>query len=147
MGVREQAEDLQQAINTGDLDTVATYLADDFQFSGPIPEPVGAQEWLGLLRVLRGAFPDLQFNFRILSVEGNVVRAANQLTGMHTGELDLSFMGLGVIPPTGKSFSNPVEEVEGVWDGDQLVSTHVHSQEGGGLMGILTQLGVGPAPS
>lgn len=142
MGMEEAMHAFAEALNAKDLDTVASYLADNYQFSGPIPEPVGKEEWLGLLNVLQTAFPDLQYNAVITGIEGNVVMSTNQLSGTHTGDLDLSMMGMGVIPATGNSFSNPVEDSEGTWDGEMLVSTHIHSGEGGGLMGILAQIGV-----
>jgi hypothetical protein len=142
MGTQEAAQAFADAQNAKDFDAVAAYLADNFQFSGPVPEPIGGAEWVGLLRILAAAFPDFQMNLNITSVNGNVVRTTNQLSGTHTADLDLSMMGMGVIPATGRSFSNPVEEGEGVWDGDKLVSVHIHPQDGGGLMGILAQIGV-----
>jgi predicted ester cyclase len=144
MGTQEVAQAFLDAQNAKDFDTVATYLADHFQFSGPVPEPIGGAEWVGLLKVLAAAFPDLQLNVNMTSVEGNVVGTTNQLSGTHTADLDLSMMGMGVVPATGRSFSLPVEEGEGVWDGDKIVSIHIPSGEGSGLMGILAQIGVEP---
>jgi predicted ester cyclase len=144
MSVRELGESFAEAFNAGDFDTVASYLADDFQFSGPVPEPISGQQWLGLTKLMRAAFPDIQYRMRVVDVEGDVVTATNQLSGTHTGDLDLSAMGMGVIPATGKSFSNPEEVGRGVVRGDKLASIHITPVEGGGLMGILAQLGIKP---
>ena len=138
------AQSFAEAFNAGDLEKVAGYLAEDFRFSGPTPQPLGAREWLGMTQALRAAFPDIQYNLRILSVEGNKVATTTQMTGTHTGVLDLTPMGLGVIPPTGKSFSNPKEHGEAVIEGGKIVSIRVESAEGGGLEGILRQIGVQP---
>ena len=90
MEPQEVVQAFMDAYNAGDLDTAASYLADDVQISGPTPEPIGAAEFLGLRTMLGPAFPDIEFHMRIESVEGNVVKAANSWTGTHTGDLDLS---------------------------------------------------------
>jgi hypothetical protein len=109
---------------------------------GPVPEPIGGVEWIGLSKSLKRAFPDIRYNVRIVSIEGDVVKTTTQLSGTHTGDLDLTAMGFGVIPATGISFSNPEEKGEAVVKGDKVVSLHVKSVEGSGLMGILQKIGV-----
>jgi predicted ester cyclase len=142
VNTEEIAEVYADAFNAGDLDTLADLLADDFQFSGPVPEPMGRDQFLGLMDVMWNAFPDLQFNTRLVDLNRNVVRFTNQLAGTHTGDLDLSSMGLGVIPPTGRSFSMAREDGETVIQDGYVVSTHVYPTEGAGMMAILGQLGV-----
>jgi predicted ester cyclase len=144
MQPQEVAQAFVGAFNAGDWDTVASYLSDDFQFSGPVPEPVGAAEWLGISTVFQVAFPDINYNLRVVSVEGNVVKTTSQIKGTHTGDLDLSMLGMGVIPPTGKSFSLPEESGEATVEGGEVTSIHIHSGEGSGIMGILGQLGLKP---
>ncbi len=142
MSVREVAESFAHALNSGDFEKVASLMSEDFKFVGPVPEPMTGMQWLGLSKSLKKAFPDLQYNFRIDRVEGDVVGTTTRLTGTHTGELDLTAMGFGVIPASGKTFINPKEEGEAVVKGDKIVSLHVKSTEGSGLMGILHQIGV-----
>jgi hypothetical protein len=90
MSTQTTAQAFADAFNAGDLEKVAGYLAEDFQFSGPTPQP------------------------------------------------------LGVIPATGKSFSNPEERGEAVIEGDKVVSLRVEAAEGSGLEGILRQIGAQP---
>ena len=142
MSVREIAESFVMAMNSGDWEKVASFLSEDFKFMGPVPEPIGGMEWVGLSKSLKRAFPDIRYNVRIGSVEGDVVRTKTQLSGTHTGDLDLTAMGFGVIPATGISFSNPEEEGEAVVRGDEVVSLLVKSVEGSGLIGILQKIGV-----
>ena len=142
MDVKATAEEFVNAFNSGDLDKAASYLAEDFKFSGPVPEPVGAAEYLGLSRAMRAGCPDLQYNFKITGVEGDTVKTTSQLTGTHTADLDLSGMGMSVIPASGMSFSNPLEHGEVTFEGGKVTSIYITPQEGGGLMGMLTQLGV-----
>jgi len=144
MDPQKVAQALVDAFNAGDLDTVASYLSDDFKFSGPVSGPIGAAEWLGMSRVFQVAFPDINYNLRIVGVEGNVVKTTSQVSGTHTGQLDLSALGVGVIPPTGKSFSNPEELGEAIVEGGKVTSIHIPSGEGSGVGGILAQLGIEP---
>ena len=142
-----ETEDVQayaDTFNAGNLDDAASYLSDDFQFSGPVPEPLNAAEYMGIMKTFQAAFPDIKFNLRFVSAGGNMAKTSNQLSGTHTGDLDLSAMGMGVIPATGKSFSIPEEASDVTVEGDKISSFHVLTQEGGGLMGILAQLGVQP---
>ena len=45
-------------------------LADDFQLSGPVPEPINKDAWLGMSSSLKTAFPDLDYHFRVIGTEG-----------------------------------------------------------------------------
>ena len=142
MNTEEIAEAYAEAFNAGDLDTLADYLSDDYQFSGPVPEPLGRYQFLGLIDLMWNAFPDLRFNTRLVGINRNVAHFTNQLAGTHTGDLDLSFVGMGVIPPTGRSFSMAREDGELVIEGDYIVATNIEPTAGAGLMAILHQLGV-----
>jgi predicted ester cyclase len=142
MDARQITQAFADAFNAGDLDTVSEYISDNFVFSGGSPEPIGKQQWLGMSYALYAAFPDLQYNLLITGVEGDTVYTTTQITGTHTNDLDLTALGLGVIPATGNSISLPVTPSEGIVEGGKLVSIHVHEVEGVGLPGILAQIGV-----
>jgi predicted ester cyclase len=142
MRTQEIAEAYVDAFNRGDLNTLADLFADDFQFSGPLPDPVGRDQFLGLMELMWGGFPDIRFNTRLVDINGNVMHFTNQLAGTHTSDLDLSFMGMGVIPATGRSFSMARENGEGVIEDDYIVSVYVEPTEGAGLIAILQQLGI-----
>jgi len=145
MNIQEIAEAFTTKMYVSkDLDSAATYFSDDFQFSGPVPEPMDGKKWIALLKTLNTAFPDMDYNIRTLGVEGDMVRMTNKLTGTHTVDLDLSAMGMGIIPATGKSISLPEESGEATVKNNKITSVHVDSGKDGGLMGILKQLGVAP---
>jgi predicted ester cyclase len=147
MNVQETAEAVISAINANDWQTVASYLADDFQFSGPVPEPLGAAEWIGTNMTLNAGMPDMSFNVQIVEIDGNIVRTVDQMTGTHTDDLDLTQMGIGVIPATGNAISLPAENgAAEVVDG-KLVSLHLDTPPGGGMFGMLAQLGVELPPT
>jgi predicted ester cyclase len=144
MSAKQTVQAFIDAFQAGDFDTASSMLSNDFQFSGPVPEPIGAQEWMGMASSMRVAFPDINYNFEVLGADESKVKVSSQLTGTHTGDLDLSPMGMGVIPPTGKPFSNAREEGEATVRGGKIVSVAYPSTEGAGLMALLAQLGIQP---
>jgi len=144
MDTKELAHSFVDAYNAGDMVKIASYLSDDFTFSGPVPEPIGSKEWLGMHSIFKTAFPDISYNLRVVSVEGNIVTTTSQLKGTHTGKIDLSAMGMGAYPPTGKSFSNREEFGEAIVENGKINSIHIKSGEGSGVIGMLKQLGIQP---
>ena len=116
-------------------------------FSGPVPEPVDAHTWLGLVKALNAGMPDLEFHTHTMGVEGNVVMKGAQITGTHTADLDLTPMGFGVIPASGKSVELPHEAGRITVEGDKIKSYVIDVVEGDGLMGILAQIGFQPPSS
>jgi len=142
MDPKETAQSLMHAIQTANFEKAKSLLTDDFTFSGPIPQPVDGREWLGVSASLKTAFPDLDYQFKIESVKGNVVNITAQLKGTHKGKLDLTVMGMGVIPPTNKSFVATREHGKITVQGDKIQSLANEPTEGAGVMAILDQLGV-----
>src|SRR5262245_55751120 len=64
MGAADVVAGLDREICGGDLRKAAEYLADDFQFVGAAPEPLGRDEALGLWQTLRAAMPDFNHNMK-----------------------------------------------------------------------------------
>ena len=142
MNPKETVQALMQSIQKGNFDEARSYLSSDFHFSGPIPQPVSGDEWIKMSANLKAAFPDLDYQLRILSVNGDTVNLSAQLRGTHKGDLDLTKMHMGIIPATGKSFKAAVEHGKvRVRDG-KITSLANEPTEGAGLMAILGQLGV-----
>jgi predicted ester cyclase len=142
MNKRETVQALMDSIQKGDFANAKSMLADDFQFSGPIPEPIGLDAWLGMSASLKTAFPDLNYHFKVIGAEGDVVKALSQLSGTHSGSFDLTNMNMGVIPATDKSFSAKHEKTKITVKNDKITSWAVEPTEGAGLKAILGQLGV-----
>ena len=142
MKAQEIVQSLWNALEKNDYVTAKSYLSDDFQFSGPVPEPVKGEEWMMLSASMKTAFPDLDYHFSVEGIEGDEVKTTHQFSGTHTGDLDLTAMGMGVIPSTGKSFSMPKEYASGIVRDGKVVSYQIEPTEGGGLMALLSQLGI-----
>ena len=142
MNKREIVQALLDSVQKGDFDNAKSMLADDFQFSGPIPEPINRDAWLGMSSSLKTAFPDLDYHFKVIGTDGDVVRTTSQLSGTHTGSFDLTNMNLGVIPATDKTFSSKLEKTKVTVKDDKITSWAVEPTDGAGLKAILDQLGI-----
>jgi predicted ester cyclase len=142
MNKRETVQALMDSIQKGDFENARTMLAEDFQFSGSVPEPINKETWLGMSVSLKRAFPDLDYHFKVIGTEGNVVRTTSQLSGTNHGAFDLSNMNMGVIPATNKTFSTKSEKTKVTVKDDKITLWAVEPNGGGGLMEILKQLDV-----
>lgn len=144
MNKREIVQALVDSVQKGDFENAKSMLADDFQFSGPVPEPINRDAWLGMSSSLKTAFPDLDYHFKVIGAEGDVVKTTSQLSGTHRGSFDLTGMNMGVIPATNKTFSAKAEKTKITVKEEKVTSWAVEPTEGAGLTAILSQLGVEP---
>lgn len=141
MNAVETVRAILGAIEACDWERARGYLADDFTFGGAVPELIGPDAWLGVHRAFAAAMPDFAFNARGIHEEGGAVVGQMQLTGTQTRELALPVPGIAPIPPTGKRVSLPVETITATLRNDKVASFVVSEVAGGGLPGILAQLG------
>jgi len=142
MNQREIVQTLLDSVQKGDFVKTKSLLADDFQFSGPIPQPINREAWLDLTASLKTAFPDLDYHFHVVGADDDVVKATAQLSGTHTGSFDLTKMQMGVIPATKKAFSAKLEKTKITVKENKITSWAVEPTEGAGLKAILGQLGI-----
>ena len=142
MNQRETVQNLMDSIQKGDFKNARTLLADDFQFSGPIPEPINREAWLAISASLKTAFPDLDYHFKVIGADDDVVKTTSQLSGTHRGSFDLTNMKMGVIPATNKPFTAKLENTKITVKENKVTSWAVEPTEGAGLKAILGQLGV-----
>lgn len=143
MSAREIAEAFTAALDAGDFDTAASYLADNFQFSGTMmPEALGAQQWLGMSMALKAGIPDMSYNFAFHESDENSARVSSRISGTHTGDLDMTGMGMGIIPPTGVSFTCGEEFSVGHVEGGKIASIHLEQSPDSGLFDMFRQLGI-----
>lgn len=142
MDPKATVQTLMDAIQKGDFEKAQSTLANDFQFSGPVPQPISGPAWMGMSASLKTAFPDLNYQFKVERVDGNTVHVSAELKGTHKGNLDLSAMGMGVIPPTNRAFAATHEHGEATVQDGKVKTWAMKPTEGAGLMAILGQLGV-----
>jgi predicted ester cyclase len=142
MDTKTTVQSLMDSIQKGDFEKARSFLSSDFKFSGPVPEPINADAWLGMSISLKKAFPNLEYQFHTEATEDDVVKISAQLKGTNNGDFDLTGMNMGIIPATKKSFSAAREHGKVTVKGDKVTSWANEPTEGAGLMAILGQLGV-----
>jgi predicted ester cyclase len=130
-----------EALDRGDLDAMTALIHDDFRLEGAGLDGIGKPEFMAAMKAQLDAFPDYSENPTDITEDGDVVHFVAHVRGTQQGTLALP--GMTAIPPTGRQIELPPEPgwVK-VRDGQMLVY-HVEAVEGGGIRGILSQLGVG----
>ncbi len=130
------------AIEAQDWKGARALLADDFKFSGAVPQPISGDEWLGIHRGLAAAMPDLRLNYAPSKSNGAHTSGTVKITGTHTGEFNLPIPGIPHVAPTGNQIANPIEHVEVTVRNGKLAEWNVERVPDGGMLGIIGQMGV-----
>lgn len=128
------------ALQSGDMDTAAQYITDDFVFEGWTPQPLNKGEFLALQSELHAAMPDYAFNLSEVREQNGVVSALMQITGTHTHTLSLPMFGIPLVPYTGTLVILPQEHAQFVIADGKVSRMRVETVPGGGLTGLLQQL-------
>ena len=138
----EVAKRFADLLEAGDVKGLQPLLADDFRAKGATRE-LTKQQALGYLQIFFTAFPDHRFGFTDFEEKGDWVHCTGQETGTHKGVLDLNPFAMPIsLPPTGKSFKLPKSLYSFRVAGDKVTYYNEEAVQGGGLAGILEQLGV-----
>lgn len=124
------------------MEAEATYLSDDFQnLDNDGNVLMDKETYIGMGHLLFAAFKDFKWLHSDLRQEGDSIIMSGHFEGTHTGDLDLSAVGVGVIPASGKMIVWPKSSVEIKVDGDKIVSMNP-SGDSRGVEDFLTVLGV-----
>ena len=142
MNNRETVQVLMDSVQKGDFEQARTMLADDFQLSGLVSQPIDGETWLGMGASLGMAFTNLDYHFKVDSSEGDVVNTTSQLSGTNNGALDLTGLRMGVISATNRKFSTAQENTKITFKNEKVKSWAIEPTEGAGLKAMLGQLGV-----
>ena len=143
MNKREIVQAFMDSIQQGKFELAKSMLTDDFHFSGLVPELIDKETWLEMSANLKMAFPDLDYHFKVIGTNGDVVRSTTQLSGTHTGPLDLINVNMGLVPDTNKHISAKMEKTKVTVKEGKIKLWVVEPIDGSGLDAILHQLGVG----
>jgi len=140
MNKRETVQAFVDSIQQGEFENAKSMLADDFQFSDAVSEPINTEAWLGMSTNLKTAFPDLDYHFKVIGTDGDIVKTTMQLSGTHSGSFDLTNMNMGVLPATNKAFAVKREKTRLTVKGTKITAWVVEPTQGAGLKAILGQL-------
>ena len=127
----------------GDLETAVGYLSDDFQnFDRDGKVALTKERILVMGRILNASFTDYGFVLDNLREEGDAVIMTGHFEGRHTADLDLSAVGVGVIPASGKQIVWPEASAKITVEGGEIVRMEPYAGAAG-LKAFLSVLGVG----
>ena len=116
------------------------YLSDDYKSLDRNGNVIMDKKMmLGMTQLLFSAFKDFKAVVNELREEGDGVLMKFQWEGTQTGDFDLSAMGLGVVPASGKRIVWPEASTKFLVEGDQVVG---EKEISGGMEWFLTPLGV-----
>ncbi len=129
------------ALQSGDQALAAHYMADNFTFSGWTQQPIDREEFLAIQSELEDAMPDFSYNLSDVHEEGDKVESLIQISGTHSHDLALPMLGVPLIQATGLAVSLPQVHALYTFDDSRIVQMSVEEVPGGGLAGLLQQLG------
>ncbi|MGI9539043.1 MAG: nuclear transport factor 2 family protein [Miltoncostaeaceae bacterium] len=135
------------AIDAGDLIAARAAMSDRFRrASTRSPEPMGPDAWLDGYRPLVAAFPGM--SHAIEDLEGNETDASGafRVRGVHRGRLIIPALGID-LAPTGRAFELPREPFRARARDGLVTAMDVENPPGGGLDGVLDQIGGAEPPT
>lgn len=141
MSVLETIKTFMTALQSGDMELAAKTMADDFTLRGMAPQTIHKDELLAIQSQLVAAMPDFSYNLSELHRTGEYSQGLIQVQGTQTNDLSLPMFGLGMIPASGLALVLPQVEVVYRVDDEKVMSMNVEQVPGGGLMGLVQQLG------
>ena len=136
-----------QALEAREFTKATTYLSDSMIFTGFTPAPLSKNQFISVMSGLAEGFPNLAYHLHKLeeiadTLGGNSVRGTVQITGAQVNSFKLPPLGIGPIPQMAASVTLPEENWEFQVENNVIASIRVDRQPGGGIEGLLNQLGI-----
>jgi hypothetical protein len=136
-----------QVLEAKEFTRAAGYLSDAMILTGFTPAPLSKKQFINVMSELAEGFPNLAYNFHGIkeeeqTLEGSLVRGLVGITGTQVDSFKLPELGIGPIPQLAGSVSLPEEQWEYLVDTNTIASIRVVRKSGGGMEGLLNQLGV-----
>ena len=144
MSAREIVKTFVTALQSGDMETAAAHMSDDFICSGWTPQSLDKAQFLAMQSALLNAMPDYSYNLSDVSKvqnEKHVVEALIQITGTHTNELTLPILGMPPIPATGLAITLSQVKTRYTLKDNRVAEMYIETVPGCGLAGLLQQVG------
>jgi hypothetical protein len=127
----------------GDGPEPGFYLSDDFQWTDELGNPpMDKGSFRAMAQPLQSAVPDLSIVIEDIREDGDDVVVTSHYVGTFTNDLDLSAVGMGIVPATGKALVLPSQRDRVSFDGDKI--SEIHNLETGpdaGMAGFIKALG------
>jgi hypothetical protein len=128
------------------FDESAKYMTDDFQSTNEVGSPPYDQAgWLGMGRMIKNSFPDINVEIDEIREEGNEVYVTSRFGGSFSKDMDLTSHGMMLIPATGAEIKFPSSKVRFSFSGDKISKLHnLDVGKDAGINGLLRAMGVEP---
>lgn len=124
------------------VEATRKYYSDDFKSLDADGNVVGNKDaMVAMVHILFQAFEDFKGVAHDIHEEGDHVIMTFHFEGTHTGDLDLSAMGMGVIPATGKRVVTPEGKTMFMVENGQITASQPIS---GGFTDLLAGIGALP---
>jgi len=126
----------------GNIEAIANLLTDDFENldqDGNVA--LNKEGFLNLARMMNAAFTQVGFVVSEMYEEGDHVILRGHNEGVHTGDLDLSPMGFGILPASGKKIVWPEASTKLTFAGDKVKRLEPYGGAAG-LKAYLSGLGI-----
>jgi hypothetical protein len=128
----------------GDFEGIAAYLSDDFEnFDKDGNVVLTKESILAMGRMISASFTDYGFVLNDLREEGDFVIMTGHFEGTFMSDLDLSIMGIGVVPASGEKIVWPEASAKLTVESDKIVKMEPYAGAAG-LQAFLAVLGVEP---
>jgi hypothetical protein len=88
------------------------------------------ESWLGMGNLLRASLPDIDYIFENIREQEDGVLVTGYFAGTFSNDFDLSFMGMGVIPASGKKIRWPSATSRVTIEDGQITRSHALSADG-----------------
>lgn len=146
MSATETVRNFINALEANETETASNALANNFLFTGWTPQPLNKKQFLSVISELKVGIPGLMFNLHNLDEhddinQGAIVTGNMQIAGYQSDSFEIPTLSLPIIPQMGRSVSLPVEDVSFVVQNEQVAQMTVKRTRGGGMEGLLHQLG------
>lgn len=135
-------EEVFSGMERNDYTKAESYASKDMKVTGVSPVPLGAKEFFGTMKALVTGIPDWKFNFKLGSESKNIIETKVRITGTHTKEIPSPLPGIKNVAATNKTVKMPEEKVTFTFNNNKITNINVEKVQGGGVPGLLKQLGV-----
>lgn len=142
MSIVAIAQSALAAIEDGRADRFASCLTGDAVCVGLAPHVMDKAECVKVYGALVTGMPNWLFNPRNWEVEDDRVSVDIQIRAVHNKVLPPVLPSAPPVLATGRHILLPPEHMDFDFDGDRIARIAVSRVEGGGLLGVLKQLGI-----
>jgi predicted ester cyclase len=129
------------ALQSGNIEVAAGQMADNFVGTGLTTQPLDKGMFLAMQSRLKDAMPDFSYNLHDLHEQDDKVDAFIHMSGTNTNDLELPMFGIPLIRATGLVIDLAEVHSEYILQGDRIVEMRVDDVPGGGIPGLLQQVG------